>query len=338
MEPAQPQPLAPGKCEQCRKPLEADRFALWYDHAKNRRSCEHLVCGTCRGMMASWRSQTCPNSKCKKCFSDVQDSLGPGTASTQNFFKFVNYTETGRITKEELADWYTTNFSMTLEDAMNAINSNWQLWDVPKSHSFLKLGWLRSKDQGNLDIDEFAPVQEFMKQSLARSLALKEGALAAAAIVPSASAQPASTDSIASSSHGSQSLGQKRSHAEADTLTEGVLRNVARRKLTQSEELQSKLSNSIDKGRAWFEHFDRDRSGELEKVELTNALLQTFMGSHKVAQEQITSIVDGIWDAIDTDGSGSVNFDEFQMLREAIVEQLRHEKVANAVSRISQAA
>jgi len=123
--------------------------------------------------MGGWRKPHCPNSKCNKRFYAVQDALNPGTASTQGFFKFVNHTESGRITKEELADWYTTNFNMTLDDAMEVISGNWQHWDVPKNHPFLKLGWFRSKDQGDLDMDEFPPVQDFMKESLARSLALK---------------------------------------------------------------------------------------------------------------------------------------------------------------------
>jgi len=115
------------------------------------------------------------------------------------------------------------------------------------------------------------------------------------------------------------------------------MRNVAQKKLIQSEDLQHKLSNNVDKGREWFNHFDFDKSGELEKGELTTALLQTFMGSHQMTREKITGIVDGVWDAIDTDGSGSVHFDEFQLLREALIAQLSHDRVTKAVARISEA-
>jgi len=72
----------------------------------------------------------------------------------------------------------------------------------------------------------------------------------------------------------------------------------------------------------------------LEKDELTAALLKTFLGSHKITREQITSIVDSVWDAIDTDGSGSVHFDEFQTLRGAVIAQLNHERASQAVARI----
>lgn len=269
--------------------------------------------------MCSWPRQLCPNAACNKRFYAVQDTVDPSISSKEEFFKFVNHTESGRITKEELTDWYVSNFSMSRNDAMSMLDSNWQHWDVPKNHSFLKLGWFRSKDQGNLDVDEFPPVQEFMKESLTRSLA---SSTPAPASVPSAP----------------EPRGQKRPHLEAETLTEGVLRNVAQKKQVQSEELQHKLTNNADKGRGWFDHFDFDRSGELSKAELITALLQTFMGSHQMTRENITAIVDGIWDAIDTDGSGHVHFNEFQMLREALIAQLNHERVAKAVAGISSAA
>lgn len=318
MQPAQPSSLEPGKCEQCRKPLDSVRFSLWYDFAKTRRSCQHIVCGTCRGMMGGWSKQHCPRSDCGKRFHSIQDAFCPGTASTEDFFKFVNYTGSGKISKDELAAWYTTNFDMTWDDAMIAIDGNWQLWDVPKNHSFL--GWLRSTDQGDLDKDEFPPVQEFMKDSLARSLAL------------SPVASPTVSTPVTSEPHG-----KKRRNPDADALTEGVLRNVAQKKQAQSEELQQKLSNNNDKGREWFDHFDFDKSGNLSTEEVRSALLQTLMGSHNITREQITSLVDGIWDAIDTDGGGSVDFAEFQGLREPLMAQLYHERVTKAIASISKA-
>jgi len=256
--------------------------------------------------MCGWPRQECPNSNCKKRFYAVQDAVGPDTASTEDFFNFVNHTRTGRITKEELADWYTTNFIMTREDAMSVVDENWQFWDTPKNHPFLKLGWFRPKDQGDLDKDEFPPVQEFMRESLARSLA--------SAAVPAGGA--------AASTEPSEPRGQKRPRPDAEDFTAGVLRSVARRALVESEELQRMLSNNATKGREWFDHFDFNKSGELERSELTTALLQTFVGSHRMTCEGITSIVDGVWDAIDCDGSGSIHFREFQVLREAVMAQL----------------
>lgn len=270
-------------------------------------------------MMGGWRRQHCPNSKCDKRFHAVQDALDPSRASAEEFFKFINHTETGRITQDELAAWYSTNFTMTSADAMKAIQTNWKLWDVPKNHSFLKLGWLRSKDQGDLDMDEFRQVHEFMKESLAISLT-------STAVPPVAE--------LKSESISPELRGEKRPRSEADSLTDGVLRKVAQRKQVQSEDLQCKLRSNTDKGREWFDHFDFDKSGELSKPELITALLQTFMGSHQMTREKITDIVNGVWDAIDTDGDGSVRFDEFQVLREALIAQLNHERVARAVAQI----
>ena len=61
---------------------------------------------------------------CGKRFYSIQDALSPSTATTEESFKFVNYTETGRISKNELAAWYNTNFDMTWDDAMTAIDCN----------------------------------------------------------------------------------------------------------------------------------------------------------------------------------------------------------------------
>ena len=52
--------------------------------------------------------------------------MSPSTATTKKFFKFVNYTKTGRISKDELAAWYNTNLDMTGDDAMIAIDRNWK--------------------------------------------------------------------------------------------------------------------------------------------------------------------------------------------------------------------
>mmetsp|Transcript_160061 Transcript_160061/g.292178 ORF Transcript_160061/g.292178 Transcript_160061/m.292178 type:complete len:422 (+) Transcript_160061:84-1349(+) len=413
---SQPPSLSPGKCEQCRNLLGADHFALWYDHARMKRSCHHLVCGTCRGAMLSWRSMRCPNSKCAKAFYAVQDVLCPSTSSSEDFFKFINHSQTGRVTKEELADWYTTNFQMTQEDALNMIGSNWHFWDEPKNYSWLKLGFLRSKDQGDLDKDEFPSVQAFMAESLTKSMGLKAAA-GAAVSAPAASSSggaaavsPDTTTAIPAAGQAqnkylvdnsvlragtrglsyrsakeftakvkpeeaapwdsyvdaldpdddewifipakngflpvfvngirvlikcdkaAESKGEKRSQPEADALIDGVQRHVRRRMLTKAEELQGKLRNTHDQGRQWFANFDVDKNGKLEKTELINGMLETFKGSHGIAREQITSIVEGIWDSIDTDANGSIDFNEFQMLREAMVAQLCSEKVAQEVS------
>jgi len=297
--------------------------------------------------MNSWQKPLCPNSRCQKRFCSISEALCPDTASTKDFFLFINYTWTGRITKEELAAWYTANFCMESDDAMAIINGKWHLWDVPTNRSFLQLGWFRSQDRGDLDQEEFKAVQPFLAESLSRSLA------AAAAAPPQPASQAELTDQPPAADHQQvpidamepvrsptdsvepEGKGLKRSRSKvADDFADGMQRRVEQKTLSDSKELQQQLSNNADRGRNWFDLFDCDKSGELEKDELTTALLKTFLGSHKITREQITSIVDSVWDAIDTDGSGSVHFGEFQTLREAVMAQLNHERVTQAVARI----
>jgi Ca2+-binding EF-hand superfamily protein len=272
--------------------------------------------------MLGWRNLQCPNGNCEKRFNSIQDALNPSTASTENFFKFVNHTQSCRITKEELVDWFITNFIITRPSAMQLIDANWHLWDKPKNHSFFKLGWLRSKDQGDLDLDEFSPVHDFLREFFEKSL----GTMASA----STPATTTSTHTFAASElHGEQvtsmRTGQKRV-ASAEMLAQELRRNVSQRKLIQAEELQRMLSDNLDMGRTWFDHFDFDKSGELEKSELITALLQTLIGSHQITRDEVTSIVDSVWDGIDTNANGGVEFKEFQMLREALLAQLYHDK------------
>jgi Ca2+-binding EF-hand superfamily protein len=234
-------------------------------------------------------------------------------------FAFVNYKNhrSARVTKEELADWYTTNFAISAEEAMLVINENWQAWDVPKRRGILHLGFLRSFDLGDLDQEEFKKVQQFMKSAY-RSVT--SGTMPEE-VVDSTGEAPSNVDS------------QKRKH---DDYFERVQRDVRQRKISSSQELQQMLRDTSTRGRGWFEQFDIDKSGRLEKNELVNSLLQTFLGSHHVTRDAITSIVDGIWDAIDVDGSSCVSFDEFQMLREALVAQMNQERLKKAVATITQ--
>merc|ERR1719491_1541973 len=175
-------------------------------------------------MMCGWNNMNCPNANCGKRFYAVQDAIRPGTASLNDFFKFVNHSESGRISKEELVDWYTTNFNLTRENAMSIVDSNWHMWDMPKNHSFWKMGWIRPKDQGDLDMDEFPAVQKFMETSLVKSFAEKHG-------LPSG---VSFGDATAPDADSAESRGHKRNASEANTFLEDVVRNVAQRQMTQS--------------------------------------------------------------------------------------------------------
>lgn len=181
---------------------------------------------------------------------------------------------------------------------------------------FGNLVGFRSKDQGDLDIDEFPPVHEFLKELFMKQDFKRESC-------------EGQQDSVRSR--------HKRSHAEisAGNLADDITRNVIQRKSEHAKELQRKLADTKDAGRGWFDHFDKDKNGSLEKGELTNALFQTFAGDYIITREKITSTVDGVWDFIDKDGSGSVDFNEFKVLRDAVLSQLKVDRVNAAIGTIA---
>lgn len=282
--------------------------------------------------MGGWQKQCCPNSSCQKRFFAIHDVLCPDEASANDFFLFINYTSTGRVTKEELAAWYMANFSMKLNDAMAIINGNWHLWDVPKDRSALQLGWFRSQDQGDLDQEEFKAVQPFLAESLSMSLA----AAARCSELPGGLAASSASGTSGPVTPEGKGHKRSRSRSRSKVFVEKIRRSVEEKNRNDSKELQRQFCNSNDKGRSWFEAFDTDESGELEKTELTKGLFKTFVGSHAVTHEQIASVVDTIWGSIDIDGSDSIKFREFQTLREAIMAQLKQDQVTQAVAGIVQ--
>jgi len=64
----------------------------------------------------------------------------------------------------------------------------------------------------------------------------------------------------------------------------------------------------------WFEYWDEDDSGELEKEEVVRALIKTFgLGQDMPSLRNIRAIVDAVWCVFDPDGSGAVDRREFLM-------------------------
>lgn len=60
--------------------------------------------------------------------------------------------------------------------------------------------------------------------------------------------------------------------------------------------------------RAWFEYWDADGNGELDREEVLRALLKTFRG----ADVGVTrSLVQALWRDFDTDNGGTIDHDEF---------------------------
>jgi len=63
---------------------------------------------------------------------------------------------------------------------------------------------------------------------------------------------------------------------------------------------------------AWYNYWDEDRSGELDKEEVVRALLKTFRMTGEPAQvTMMRSAIDAIWPVFDDDGSGSIDRAEF---------------------------
>lgn len=63
---------------------------------------------------------------------------------------------------------------------------------------------------------------------------------------------------------------------------------------------------------AWYEFWDEDHSGSLEKEEVVRALLKTLkMTSDPAAVQRMRGTIDAIWAIFDDDGSGSIEKNEF---------------------------
>lgn len=71
--------------------------------------------------------------------------------------------------------------------------------------------------------------------------------------------------------------------------------------------------------RRWFNAFDEDRSGHLDRGELMRALLKTVPG---LEQEELASVLAAVWPLVDHDGSGHVDREEF-MAPGGLLELLR---------------
>ena len=62
----------------------------------------------------------------------------------------------------------------------------------------------------------------------------------------------------------------------------------------------------------WFEYWDEDGSMSLEKGEIVRALIKTFrLTNGPDLARNIADTLDSIWCIFDTDGSGSIEMDEF---------------------------
>jgi len=74
----------------------------------------------------------------------------------------------------------------------------------------------------------------------------------------------------------------------------------------------SKIPDIKTEKSAWFEFWDTDKNGRLDKEEVVRALLKTFhLRSTLSEMLRIRMIVDAMWRHFDPDGSGDIDTEEF---------------------------
>jgi hypothetical protein len=62
---------------------------------------------------------------------------------------------------------------------------------------------------------------------------------------------------------------------------------------------------------AWFDYFDRDRSGGIDRRELVAAIIETFGVQDPSKRADIASAVEACWGMMDFDANGTVSREEF---------------------------
>jgi len=68
--------------------------------------------------------------------------------------------------------------------------------------------------------------------------------------------------------------------------------------------------NLIEDYEGWFDYWDEDNSGSLDKAEVMRALIKTFR-MYDMKQKDIKTIVNAVWPQFDTDASGTIDRQEF---------------------------
>merc|ERR1711862_111403 len=65
---------------------------------------------------------------------------------------------------------------------------------------------------------------------------------------------------------------------------------------------------------AWYQYWDEDGNGSLQKEEVVRALIKTFgIGNNLARQQNMRGALDAVWCIFDEDGSGSIEQGEFLM-------------------------
>lgn len=77
-----------------------------------------------------------------------------------------------------------------------------------------------------------------------------------------------------------------------------------------------------DKGK-WYDYWDEDDSGSLEQEEVVRALIKTLkLSQDQERVQQMRATVDAIWPIFDSDGSGSIERDEFMLPRDGLADMI----------------
>jgi Ca2+-binding EF-hand superfamily protein len=79
-------------------------------------------------------------------------------------------------------------------------------------------------------------------------------------------------------------------------------------------------------GRSWFNFFDKNGDDELSGTELLDAVLLTLKGTHPITREGVAEHLENVFGLVDKDGNGSMNFSEFQQIREWMIAMLNHDR------------
>eukprot|EP01061_Rhynchopus_euleeides_P005038 TRINITY_DN1429_c0_g4_i1.p1 TRINITY_DN1429_c0_g4~~TRINITY_DN1429_c0_g4_i1.p1 ORF type:complete len:300 (+),score=119.37 TRINITY_DN1429_c0_g4_i1:46-900(+) len=72
------------------------------------------------------------------------------------------------------------------------------------------------------------------------------------------------------------------------------------------------ITPSITQGRdEWFDYWDRDRSGYLDKDEVARALIKTFGKNGYRTVKQLQAVIESVWPLFDPDHSNTITREEF---------------------------
>jgi hypothetical protein len=310
---ATPEPqvtLQVGKCCYCKEHFDPQKGAKCLVDKKGVPVCHHKFCVslTCRkaleerksGMLSSGKG--CPECMEKAGKSEFKSFVQLGsvvmpTDKAEDFFKSINLSGTGSITDEEVAGFICSYFDVDHAAAMDMVTKKWQSWDTTQ-RGLLRRGFgIFNATDGKLDQKEFEAARAYLSD------------LVKNARTPLGSA--ATLDAGASNATGI------RRPAEDDDS-----RNVRQRTHELQNSMQSDLLLKLlrDDEAGWFAKFDKDKSGTISKSELIDALAATLAG--KLSKSAARSIIEGLWDCIDTNNSEEVDMGEFKNFREILLKNV----------------